>query len=553
MVNAIISKDGLEVLEINQNNKKKVIGSKYNNRVYLDSVIETLENSNIETTIIIFGLGSGMILNNYPLDNYKVRKIIFIEPSIEVYNYNIKFNGEILEKYQLEYITLSEFEKKLNYYIIEDDMLDLKFVDSFNCKNIFSDEYNRILKILYDISMSKIINFNTESVFESIHLENYINNLLRINKSIELKKLKNMFENMPAIIVSAGPSLSKNIDILSKNKDKFIIITGQRTLKTLLDKGIEPDIVCSVDPSILCYDMVKTLECDKYILVQTIVANYKLVSKFKDNIIFNEKNLEFFANKYLHDNIPKLFMGGSVAHACVAFADYIGCNPVVFVGQDFAYTNDKMHADIASYEKTNIEYKKFNYVDDIYGEKVKTDKILDYYRKNMEKYISTRIEKEYINATEGGANIQGTKIRTLINVSDKIEKLDKKYIKNKILNSKRIEFTMDILAKIKNDNERLKNSCLYFEKRLNNCNDNETVCILEQLNVFIEEIRENECLNLCIKSIEDKIISKQEYKITNKETELELINKMKNQMLELIKDIKETLIYIESVLNKIER
>ncbi len=43
----------------------------------------------------------------------------------------------------------------------------------------------------------------------------------------------------------------------------------------------------------------------------------------------------------------RLNLGGSVAHTCFGLAMHLGCDRVIFVGQDFAFTGDKMHAENA--------------------------------------------------------------------------------------------------------------------------------------------------------------------------------------------------------------
>ncbi len=62
------------------------------------------------------------------------------------------------------------------------------------------------------------------------------------------KNKQETFLNKPVMIVAAGPSLSKNLDWLEKNRDKFVIVALTATLKTLEKRGIKPDIITYLDP-----------------------------------------------------------------------------------------------------------------------------------------------------------------------------------------------------------------------------------------------------------------------------------------------------------------
>ena len=96
----------------------------------------------------------------------------------------------------------------------------------------------------------------------------------------------------------------------------------------------------------------------------------------------------------------------------------MGCNPIVFVGQDLAFTDNKTHSK-ATYSKDITVSENLREVEDIYGNIVYTPKNLYIYLR----WIQNRINKEesitFIDATEGGARIKGTEILTLEKAIDK--------------------------------------------------------------------------------------------------------------------------------------
>ena len=85
-----------------------------------------------------------------------------------------------------------------------------------------------------------------------------------------------------------------------------------------------------------------------------------------------------------------MFQGGSVAHACVDFARVLGCNTIIFIGQDLAYTDDKTHANNS---KSGFENNLFTdetnvYVKGVKSETVKTSSQFNIFRTRLEMMIN---------------------------------------------------------------------------------------------------------------------------------------------------------------------
>ncbi len=139
-------------------------------------------------------------------------------------------------------------------------------------------------------------------------------------------------------------------------------------------------------------------------------------------------------NNLINKKVDSIIQGGSVAHVCMGLAIYLGCNNIIFIGQDLAYTGERLHSNSSTLktEGGNIGMYDDNiYVDDINGNKVRTSFELDAYRRYIEFYIPMLKNINFINSTEGGANIKGTKVMPLK------ESLNKygKFVSKKILNS----------------------------------------------------------------------------------------------------------------------
>jgi hypothetical protein len=172
-------------------------------------------------------------------------------------------------------------------------------------------------------------------------VENVTRNLPWYAAAPGLERLRDCHRNEPAIIVSAGPSLRKNKHLLAQAKGKAAIIAVQTTLQPLLEIGVEPDFVTSLD-----YHDISTRFFEKLpkTLKTELVAEVKATSLIFDmhpgplTLAGND-----FAESLLADphraRKPMLPGAATVAHLSYYLAEFMGCDPVIFVGQDLGFSD----------------------------------------------------------------------------------------------------------------------------------------------------------------------------------------------------------------------
>lgn len=445
------SKDDKHVIKINRDEKNVFMGSKYNVSRDISDFMKQISDYNIYTIFIVFGLGAGEhileLINNISEKN----KILIVEPDENIINLvsNMDYFKSILEDDRIALCKLGDID--LNFVfgsVIEEfNFGNLKLMVYSNYNKVFEEEYSNFYKDLRDFIDSSTMNLVTSLMFSETFFQCYVRNMKHIIKSTFLNELKGKYNNIPAVVVSAGPSLEKNIKLLKEVKDEFIIITGGRTTKSVLDLGVIPDFVCSVDPGKPSYNTIKdALECEAP-LIYCECTSYDIVNEYKGRKVFFHEGviLKNVTPKIIGTTVDNLSQGGSVAHICTSLAAYMNCNPIIFIGQDLAYTNEKIHADIAtvdSEENEVIEDNNIVMVKDIYGNYVRTSRVFDSFRRSMEGIIKNNKKNSFINSTEGGANIHGTEVKSFRAVIDEY-KHTKEYEKNKI----KIEFKEDNIDK----------------------------------------------------------------------------------------------------------
>ncbi len=407
------SKDGYEVVKYMLDGKTKFLTSKYNVKREIEILISTLDSIYVNTTLIIFGLSRGEYLSAVQKKTSEFNNILIIEPSMEIFKaFSEDNNNHILEDKHINILCQPD-EKELttayNLLIDSKQVGNIKIYDYGSYRNIFKEDYKLLFDSLQKFITGNAINRNTIDAYSVKWFNSYMSNLRHSMDSYTINDFKDSFKNYPSVVVSAGPSLDKNIDLLKGMENKVLIIAGNRTLKPLLDRGIRPHFVCTIDPTDLIYEMMKENLDAKVPLVHSHMSNDLLVREQKGaRVLYTSGGNHNYLPELLDYEVDSLISGGSVAHAAADFAVYCGCSPVIFIGQDLAYTNNERHADSA---KASID-KELNYslkqVEAYGGGTVGTSVDFDLFRRAFETYIQTKQEIRFINSTEGGARIKGT-------------------------------------------------------------------------------------------------------------------------------------------------
>lgn len=263
---------------------------------------------------------------------------------------------------------------------------------------------------------------------------NIANNLPAYLSTPPIDVLRGRFRGRPGIVISAGPSLRRNIDQLAGLRDRAVLIAVQTTLKPLLAKGIRPHFVTSLDfheVSRSFFDGIAAEELADTHLVAEPKATWHVVDAYPGLVSLLDNG---FARLLLGDALAArdgLRAGATVAHLSYYLAEYLGCDPVIFVGQDLAYTDHVFYSPGVAIHDTwrpdlnrfcSIEMKDWEHivrrrqilrrVKDIHGNDIYADETLFTYLEQFEKDFATATS-QVIDATEGGARKRGTTVMTL--------------------------------------------------------------------------------------------------------------------------------------------
>lgn len=558
------SKDGYKIIRVEKDHKSKYLGSIYNAKKNVDNIVREFENIEDYTTVYIIGLGTGEYIKSLGKFINNTINVIIIEPEIGIIKKFLETTYKDIKKVDniKVYPYIQNYNEELQRCIIQYSHTKVKIIQHEGYFFTYKEEVKDIVNIIKETIVDNIIIKNTRITFSKQWFEATVSNLKHINQCIYVNKYKDIYKDKPAVIVSAGPSLDKNIKDLRGISKNFIIISGGRTLRPLLENGIIPDYLCIIDNSQESLDLLEGLVQNVNIpLICSELVPTEMFEQYKGTKILHT-NSELIRT-YANERIPNMSVGGSVAHAATMFALYSGCNPIIFIGQDLAYTDDKVHADNSKFIQEKYEsLEKFDnviddndiYINDIYGNKVRTSLSLNNFKKTFEEIITIYKDNTFINCTEGGADIKGTIVKTLKKTLNEYEITNKDVyddsiddIKN-VLNDGNIKNVILLLEKsgeflkkiiIKMDEAILLNENMNILMKKGNTNINEILKKLEKIDKMILERREDIIfVDYILQDTIYNVIYCPEYIINDKDTEKERLNKIYSKGKELYSGIK---------------
>ncbi len=195
--------------------------------------------------------------------------------------------------------------------------------------------------------------------FNELWKQNFRSNQNAIQRNPGVSSLKNKFKNLPAIVVGAGPSLDKNIQLLCQAKDKAVIIASDAALKPLMAHGIVPSFVACLDPQADIAKFLKGVPTRGMTLIAPSIVHPQVLDLWEGGVVFYSKFAPDIPTlTEIQKQAPKighLTPGGTVLSIAYDLAFQMGTNPILFVGQDLSYPRKKTHSREGANADENLE------------------------------------------------------------------------------------------------------------------------------------------------------------------------------------------------------
>lgn len=251
-------------------------------------------------------------------------------------------------------------------------------------------------------------------------LRNFWANLSHCWRGIPIQNLRGIWNGRKLVIVSSGPSLTPALPALRASRGDALVLATASAVRILVANGIRPDLIASMDPydaNLAHFQGWDTtgipLACPPR-LHRDILASY-LGPKLRFTLQ-EDPPVPLVPAPHRSD----FWQGGSVAFTALQLAHYLGANPIIFVGQDFAFEGGHTHAEGSVvdgiYDPAALP-KDFLLVPGVSGRPVVTNRLYHSYLLYMQDHLAKSAGEmphvRHINTSATGARIQGMESMTL--------------------------------------------------------------------------------------------------------------------------------------------
>ncbi|ECO2782655.1 motility associated factor glycosyltransferase family protein, partial [Campylobacter jejuni] len=451
----------------------------------------------------IYGIGNALLIKNLS-KHYK--HLFIFESEIELFILALSVIDLSEELYSGKiYLADIEEERVDIQLLILFDMKDISeylslyemFVNNVYYKKFYEDIWHKADELCEKNIKVVIRNLGSNSDLSFECYSHLLQNIPSMLESIPFQRIlserKNKFDN--TIVVSAGPSLAKQLPLLKAYQDKAVIFCADGALSMLEKEGIVPDYVTNLDFTDLAMNFFQNKENKTSLNILSCATHPNLVH-FLDNKSVILRDDPLYQRFNLND-FGYIGTGAHVSHFSYTLALALGFKNIIMIGQDLAFD-----------EKGNSHSKGFDFGEKFSGEEnidklkvpayagkgeVLTHITWNDYRIKLEYLFACNDQKaKFYNATEGGARINFTEELSFKECCEKLLTKEKpKFELPKSLTKNRSDkLLVKFKEKIQKDQENAKrflDDALALKQILENILSKDFILPLE----FLEKVYQN--------------------------------------------------------------
>lgn len=448
------SKSGLPTISVTgENGKRMYLHSRYDPSKETGSLTDKFNPEKYDTVIV---LGAGLGYHLLPLEKISGRyKRIIIVDAIRDLEKEIEKNPEtrsLLESGKIAFLSgieIQAVEPLLEKEINIDETKGINLIEHPPSIRAFGDYYNKISKIVQKIINKKAADAATKKTFGWLYLKNIFSNLNSLSCHYPVSCFLEKFSDYPALVITSGPSLEKQLGIIRGREDRFFIIAVDSVAGTLLQNGTIPDFVISIDPQPFTFEHLFDLDMRNIIPIYSI-SSHPLAFTLKPGLVsLNTHPLSQIIDKLSTGKIGSInSRTGTVAGDAINTSRLFGFSPIALAGFDFSFPGYKIYPRGTAYQRryTNsagrfspVETANMNYI-------MKSSRGVKHcgrfsrrsfiqYKESVENFFVKNSAKNFYNVNALGVGIDGVQEGTLSRFIEEfcINKIDKKEITGRII------------------------------------------------------------------------------------------------------------------------
>ncbi len=388
--------------------------------------------------ICIYGIGNALLIKNLA-KHYKHLFVFESEIELFVLALSVADLSEELRAYKIIFFDCSAEDVEIQIAMVFDQQSILEYLslyEMFISGRYYFQNYEVSILSLNELCIKSagvaIRNADITCFLPLLTYRQCLQNIPTMLENIPFQRIlserKNKFKN--AIVVSAGPSLDKQLPLLKTYQEKAVIFCADGALSMLEKEGIVPDYITNLDSRDLTLKFFENKEKLKQSVITLECATHpNVVQKLKSEncmIVLRDKALY---QRFKLNDFGYIDTGTHVSHFSYTMALALGFKNIIMIGQDLAFDEKgNSHSKGFDFGEKSSEEENIDKLKVLaYGGKgeVLTHRIWNDYRIKLEYLFARNTQAKFYNATEGGAKINFTKELSFKECCEKFLKEDK--------------------------------------------------------------------------------------------------------------------------------
>ncbi|MGL5722870.1 MAG: motility associated factor glycosyltransferase family protein [Brevinema sp.] len=294
-------------------------------------------------SLLICGAGLGYLIEQaLAIDSLKT--IFVYEPNPELAHLFLEERPELNQLKEDPRVVYVDNLQLLPQFIRDHPFSELAFVALRSYHELFSAEIEQCHRIFASALTRKEVSRNTLIRFGRIWVKNFLRNLPYYQNSFSPNQFIDTGAHKPALVIGAGPSLDEALPFIKDAQKKAVLIAVDTALPMLEKAGINVDFVVTVDPQEINAFYLRLATKTSPYLVADPGVHPSALENYADRLVLCGAAFPFYS--FFEPYLGKrgiLASGGSVSTSAFDFARTLGCDPILLVGQDLAFSQKKTH------------------------------------------------------------------------------------------------------------------------------------------------------------------------------------------------------------------
>ena len=401
---------------------------------------------------LIYGIGLGYLFQ--VAAQKSLGTVILYEPDLNILKIAftlVDFSNDILRKNVFITATL---EKAGEYIYQKSNTKNIPLMlSTVAYRNLDENKFNELVTELQRMvgSYGMDLRYTRDKFY--LLLKKMIQNMPLFIHETPLAEFKDFYKGKIGVIVSAGPTLDSNIEIIKKYRDNIVLFVVGTAMKAIAKHNITPDFLCIIE-AYDCSKQIAGLDLSNINFITELFSHTNL-RKFKFKNIYSHISANQPVNFWWKDiagiDIAEYWSKGTVSYAALNCARILGCSRIVLVGQDLAYIEGQCYSKDSAYKDLECKFNKENnkweitardfdnfcaslsnspdaetrikaannrlqnlnnslyYVKGIRGDMIPTESVYAAFIRPLQEFAENFNDREYINTSLVGAQIDGYK------------------------------------------------------------------------------------------------------------------------------------------------